>query len=271
MSHINDFGPKGIRGLEIRSLQDLYGEIMVTDLIELINFTEETTLYHRVRMQRLADLEKEGRLRWDNLEKIDKEQAQLWWGVRARKIVGEEGMKVTRKKEAEVQKEEVMDWARKYGSKIEQQNAQKAVDITKKKKVEDWMEGDWMKENEEGQDETEWEGIRKILCGEVGTRKRKEERENKKEQEETKSRFRQDLEQRIQIKADTELQVYTDGSASKGQAGSGVWCDNMKRQRTQFRVLGTQDAYNGELQAMMYAMTNWPQRQKSRSKLTMQQ
>jgi len=57
------FRPKEIEGLEIRSLQDLYREIIVTDLVELINFTEETTLYHRVGMQRLADLEKEGRLR----------------------------------------------------------------------------------------------------------------------------------------------------------------------------------------------------------------
>jgi len=136
--------------------------------------------------------------------------------------VREEEMKVTRKKEAEVQKEEVMDWARKYGSKIEQQDAQKTVDITKKKKVTDWMKEDWMKENKESQDETEWERIRKILCGEVEMRKRKEERENKKEQEETKSRFRQDLEQRIQIKANTELQVYTNGSTNKEQAGSGV-------------------------------------------------
>jgi len=136
------FGPKGIGGLEIRSLKDLYGEILVTDLMELINFTEETTLYHKVGMQRIIDLEKEGRIKWDSLEKIDKEQAQLWWGARAGRQLGEEGMKATRKKETQTQEEEVMEWAKKYGSTTEQQEAQKMVDITKKRRVRDWMERD---------------------------------------------------------------------------------------------------------------------------------
>jgi len=41
----------------------------------------------------------------------------------------------------------------------------------------------------------------------------------------------------------------------------------MKRQRTQFRVLGTQDSYNGELQALMYAVTNWPRQTKGQIKI----
>jgi len=41
----------------------------------------------------------------------------------------------------------------------------------------------------------------------------------------------------------------------------------MKRQRVEFRVFGTQDAYNGELQALMYAVTNWPQNTKGEIKI----
>jgi len=177
------FGPKRIGGLEIRSLKDLYGEILVTDLMELINFTEEATLYYRVGMQRLVDLEKEGRIKWENVEKVDKEQAQLWWAARAVRQLGEEGMKVKQKKEIEGQKDTVIEWARRYGIEEETQQVEQIVNRTKKKKILDWMEGDWMNEKTEETGETEWELIRKMLCGEVGTRKRKEERERKKQQE----------------------------------------------------------------------------------------
>jgi len=188
------FGPREIGGMEIRSLRDLYTEILITDLMELINFTEVDTLYYKVGIQRLVDLEKEGRIKWENLEKTDKEQAQLWWAARAVQQLGEERMKVTHKTETECQGDTVVKWAQKYGSKEEKQKTEQIVELTKKTKVTDWMEGNWMKDNTENLEETHWETIRKILCGEIGTRKRKEEREKEENQETTQSKFAQDLE-----------------------------------------------------------------------------
>jgi len=69
--------------MKVRSLQDLYGEILTTDLKELINFTETNTLYYKTRIQKLQDLEETQTIQWQKPAKIDKEQAQLWLGARA--------------------------------------------------------------------------------------------------------------------------------------------------------------------------------------------
>jgi len=85
-------GSKQIEGMGLRKLEHLYGEILVTDLMELINFTDKTTLYYQVGIQRLKDMEEERIIQWKETKKINTKQAQLWWGTRATRQIGVENL-----------------------------------------------------------------------------------------------------------------------------------------------------------------------------------
>lgn len=62
-------GPKDIERMELRRLEHLYREILITDLMELINFTDKNTLYYQIRIQRLQDLKRESIIQWKETKK----------------------------------------------------------------------------------------------------------------------------------------------------------------------------------------------------------
>jgi hypothetical protein len=76
-------------GMGLRNLWDLYKEINIADLGEVINFHNENSLYYKTSIQRTRDLYNEG-ISWNQKSKISKEQYKKYWIARTIKLTKKE-------------------------------------------------------------------------------------------------------------------------------------------------------------------------------------
>jgi hypothetical protein len=81
-------------GMGWRDLWDLYCEINIGDLGNVMNFQKEESLYHRTTIQRITDIKKELKIDLERNNKITKEQYNNYWGARVSRLIQKEGMNV---------------------------------------------------------------------------------------------------------------------------------------------------------------------------------
>ncbi len=258
-------------GLGIRSVRETYKEISFSDWYNVINFQKEKSWGYQTFRQRFLNVKKylekeESRKRGEKkswIEKIWKimNESEItiinnrWEGlnINSERIIKIEWNEIKEKIGTNKEIEEVVKkW-------MEIEGIENSMDIFEKNKKKIKDQGKFMKEYRLRKVTVkEWNIIKKWTCEERGEIKGKiwEMIEKKRG---SRSMFGSDKEMIGKGKKQMmgkKWEIYTDGSETGGKAGLGIWNEERMGMRFNARVFGEQTAYEGELQAIIYATCN---------------
>lgn len=258
-------------GMGVRDLWEIYKEINIGDLGDVLNFHDKQSLYYRTTKQRIEDIEKTNKINMERKNKIVKDNYNKYWVVRAIRLAQKEGITIVKnKKEIEYTRETTINELKevmkdrvtneKEWGELENLGL-KINEIFEDKHLKGWEEINKKREGKKLK-KKEWEKIKKLLCREGKTRVRRgiweEITKNKR-----KTDFEKDVERGQWVMEDNFVQrererVFSDGSAKEDKAAFGCWRKKGQRRKVAYRVWGTQNAYNGEIKGAIYSVNSTP-------------
>lgn len=262
-------------GMGIRGLWNLYTEINIADLLDVINFQDRSSLYYKTSIQRLIDLKINNNVDPTSPKGIEKPLYTKYWGARVIHLCKKENIKIENNKlhfypinGSNIPTPNISEYINKLNVTkphktalnrlINTNNITNFNDIVTENKLMS-LEELIQRHNIKSLHNYHWEYIRQVLCKDDTQDVNTDIITHIQKNSISDSEFRKVqalLDMKHSKKQRKTVNIYSDGSADKEKAGSGIWSEDVPGLKKSFRVLGEQTAYNGELQAAIFAVHN---------------
>jgi ribonuclease HI len=262
-------------GMGWRDLWDIYKEINIGDLGDVLNFQDKESLYYKTTKQRMKDVSRTENIAIGKKNMITNEVYNKYWIARALRLTQKEKIEVIENKNnvkeyvsptyledirvelGELERDE-REWEELQEINIDVNRIFENNKLLEKKEIDKIIK----EKGSEGKNisKKQWGILKKVMEDNNQIREEIEELVARKIRV---SDFKKDKDEAIEAfeenwKIRKMKEIHGDGSCKEKRAGFGVWCEKDKERKRSYRVWGTQTAYNGELQGAIGCVNKIP-------------